>query len=131
MTTEATVTTRNPMIHLTEDEEDAEETEGNAVTTEDAARPLVTDAGIAVTTTDGMIDTETETGGEEVVKIEDVEVLLLEETEMTIDGETTDEMTDDIETTHPITTGDEAVAKIVPRIIDKRMTTQKRVCLSK
>ena len=129
MTTEVTIATQIPTIHLTEgDEEDAEEAEGK---TGDATHLLVTDAGIAVTATGGMIDTETETGEEEVAKTEDVEVLLLEETEMTTDGETIDAMTDDTEKTHRMTTGEGAVAKIALRITDKRMTTQKRVGIFK
>ena len=122
MTTEATVVTRIPTIHLTEEDEvDAGGTEGNAVTTEDAAHLLVRDAGIAMTVTDGMIGTQTE--GEEVVTTE--------ETEMTIDVEIIDEITDDIEMIHPLTTGEGEVVKIAPRIIDERMTTQKKVGLFK
>ena len=45
MTTEATVETQIPTIRLTEeDEEDAEEAEGNAVTTGDAVHPPMTEA---------------------------------------------------------------------------------------
>ena len=50
MTTEATVETQIPMIHVTEeDEADAEEVEGNAVTTGDEAHPRVTDAEMTET----------------------------------------------------------------------------------
>ena len=122
MTIEATVETQIPTIHLTEeDEEDAEEAEGNAVTTGDAVHPRLTDAEMTETGTDGMIDTETEREG--VVKTEDEEVLLLEETEMQIDVETTEEteeMTDDTETTRRMTIDEGAVDQNALRIKDKR-----------
>lgn len=127
MTTEATVETQIPTIRLTEeDEEDTEEAEeGNAMMTGDAVHPRVTDAEITETITDGMIGTETE--GEGIMKTENEEALLLEETEMKIDVETTgetEEMTDDTETARRMTIDEGEVDQNALRIKDKRKIPQ-------
>ena len=68
-----------------------------------------------------MIETETEGG--EVMKTEEEEALLLEETEKKIDVETigeTEEMTDDTETTRQMTIEEGEVINNALRIKDKR-----------